>query len=280
MTKRFEEDKVYKRDVDPVILDKVVERYDDYIVVVSKYEDQDEWETNEHIWTITEDPIRGAEIVTIHNGKEIVLDSRDEVQIEDEKLARNRADTCVIKFDDWVRGKEYDAVCLTTNQTFKVEFFKSDEEYEPYNLCFIIKLRNGRNKIFDNFRNLGNFAVSEEAGRDKNQTIIIFKHGINSILNIEKERIEPICFKIGTTYKGFNNESFKCMTIFTSANNEKIGIFYHEEKDAILAQKIKIANNVEYTVFLKTKQLDFIADEKYRDEINNILIGEEKCDLN
>ena len=124
MTKRFEEDKVYKRDVDPVILDKVVERYDDYIVVVSKYEDQDEWETNEHIWAITEDPIRGAEIVTIHNGKEIVLDSRDEVQIEDEKLARNRADTCVIKFDDWVRGKEYDAVCLTTNQTFKVEFFK------------------------------------------------------------------------------------------------------------------------------------------------------------
>ena len=275
MIKRFEEDRAYKRGCDPVILDKVIERYDDYIVVVSKYEDQDEWETNEHIWAIIEDPIRGAEIVTIHNGKEIVLDSRDEVQIEDEKLAHNRADTRVINFDDWERGKEYEAVCLSTNQSFKVEFFKDDEEYEPYNLCFIIKLRNGQNKIFDNFRDLGNFAISEEAGRDKNQTIIIFKHGIKSILNIEKERIEPICFKIGKTYKGFNNESFKCMVIFTSTNNEKIGIFYHEEKDAILAQKIKIENSVEYTVFLKTGQLDFIADEKYRDELNNILIGEE-----
>lgn len=275
MIKRFEEDKVYKRGCDPVILDKVVERYDDYIVVVSKYEDQDEWETNEHVWVVKEDPVFEREIVTILNGKEIILDSRDEVQIEDEKLSHNRTDTYAINFDDWVRGKEYEAVCLSTNQSFKVEFFKDDEEYEPYNLCFIIKLRNGQNKIFDNFRDLGNFAVSEEAGRDKNQTIIVFKHGIKSILNIEKERIEPICFKIGKTYKGFNSESFKCMVIFTSTNNEKIGIFYHEEKDAILAQKIKIENSVEYTVFLKTGQLDFIADENYRDEINNILIGEE-----
>ena len=122
MIKKFEEGKVYKRGCDPVILDKVVERYDDFIVVVSKYEDQDEWETNEHIWTIIEDPIRGAEIVTIHNGKEIVLDSRDEVQIKGEEMVYNRVYTYAINFDDWVRGKEYEAVCLTTNQTFKVEF--------------------------------------------------------------------------------------------------------------------------------------------------------------
>ena len=122
----------------------------------------------------------------------------------------------------------------------------------------------------DIFNDLGNIAEGHY-GTDK---IIILKHGIKSILDweeIKEEPREPVHFRVGNTYKGFNDEMFVCQTTFITTNSEKVGVFYNSKKDAILAQKIYSKNNVEYTYFMKTDQLDFIADEKYRDEIQGLL---------
>lgn len=106
------------------------------------------------------------------------------------------------------------------------------------------------------------------------KNIVVFKHGIKSILDWEevKEERKPVCFKVGKEYKACSRDSdiWELKAVF-DGNNRKIGVFYNKNMDANITPTIKTLNSVEYTTYGNMPMLDFIADEKYAHEIKALL---------
>lgn len=271
---KFEVGKVYKRLDLSCSVCTVCARTDKNVVIKTDYSgDGQNFDGNEFMHEIT--VIDGVEVLKFNvEGNNLIAradeefypeskedEKEPEANIEEVKLEDKEED---IESDDWVIGKEYEAILLKTKQRFKAVFVKDDEDdRHNYPLRFQLPFKDRKSDIFNDYGN----AAEGCFGSDE---IIIFKHGIKSILDWKESR-EPVCFEDGKIYKGLNEELFTCKTTFITANNEKVGIFYNEDKDAVLAQKIHNQNNVEYTCFMNTDQLDFIADEKYRDEIQGLL---------
>ena len=120
-----------------------------------------------------------------------------------------------------------------------------------------------------------NFQIyfANDCGEECDKTVVIFKHGIKSILDWEeaKEERKPICFEVGKEYRAYNGEMWECKAVFYT-NEGKIVIFYNKNTNVILRPTIKTLNSVEYTIYgCLEHELDFIADEQYRDEIKALL---------
>lgn len=268
---KFEVGKVYKRlDYEENKAELVVSRKDCLIRTIKPYEYEEYGTRYSLVWQISE--IDGIEKImsddtTILSADELCYGKatqEPEVKEEDKKEEKEEVQE---DSDDWIIGKEYEGICLKTKQRFKAVFVEDDgDDRDGYPLRFKLPFKDRES---DTFNDYGNAA---ESCFDSDE-IIIFKHGIKSILDWEeaKEERKPVRFEDGKIYKGLNEELFTCKTTFITANNEKVGIFYNENKDAVLAQKIQNKNNVEYTYFMNTDQLDFIADEQYRDEIKALL---------
>lgn len=220
------------------------------------------------------------------SGQELMARADEEIHIETEKDEEPEANIEEVKeedkeeekkeelqkdSDDWIVEDEYEAICLETKQRFKVKLIDIDEDTN-YALMFASNIHSLLST--DWFEDYKDVAISNTCGKECDKTVVVFKRGIESFLDwkeIKEEPREPVHFRVGNTYKGFNDEMFVCQTTFITTNSEKVGVFYNSKKDAILAQKIYSKNNVEYTYFMKTDQLDFIADEKYRDEIQGLV---------
>ncbi|WP_281757169.1 hypothetical protein [Succinatimonas hippei] len=279
---KFEVGKVYKRLDLTVTVFKVYARTDKNLIIRMDYSGNgQDFEEAEHMYKIIMlDDVEVLKNFCINDeqliaraDEEFYPESKEdekepETNIEEVKQEDKEED---IESDEWVVDKEYEAVCLETQQRFKVKLIHYDEDS-----CYLLTFNSTNTKsefpeIFENYKNI---AFAEICGEECDKTVVIFKHGIKSILDWEEAKEkprEPVHFRVGNTYKGFNDEMFVCQTTFITTNSEKVGVFYNSKKDAILAQKIYSKNNVEYTYFMKTDQLDFIADEQYRDEIKALL---------
>ena len=86
-----------------------------------------------------------------------------------------------------------------------------------------------------------------------------------------KEGRKPVCFEVGKEYLTSNGEIWECKAVF-DANNRRVGVFYNKDTDVNLIPTIKTHNSVEYTLCGNLfNELNFIADEQYRDEIKALL---------
>lgn len=269
---KFEVGKVYKR-LDRVqnIGEVVVSRNNDLIRTLMVFDYLDFEKKYSNTWRISviddiEKIVVGDIIFLSANMpfySETEKDEELEVNIEEVKEEDKEGDS-----DDWVVGKEYEAISIKTKQRFKVKLTHRNEGYNyPLTFDSVVSSLN----YSDIFEDCKDIAFAYDGG---DEVVVVFKHGIKSILDWEEAKEkprEPVHFRVGNTYKGFNDEMFVCQTTFITTNSEKVGVFYNSKKDAILAQKIYSKNNVEYTYFMKTDQLDFIADEQYRDEIKALL---------
>lgn len=94
-------------------------------------------------------------------------------------------------------------------------------------------------------------------------------------VKMKEEPKELICFEVGKNYLDNSGDKFTCRAIIKK-KSEKVGIFYNETYDVVDEYTIENKNNVEYTYFVDFPEsidhiVDFIADEKYRDEIQALL---------
>lgn len=280
---KFEVGKVYERlDLTATVF-KVCARTDKSLIVKMDYSGKGQnFEDSEFMFEVSmEDnievlrPIASSEKVLGRADKEFHAKTEEdkeesEANIEEvnkEDKEEEKKEELQKDSDDWIVGREYEAVCLDTNQKAKVKLIHYDKS-SCYPLTF--NSTSAALEFSDIFEEYKEIAFADKYGEECDKTVIVFKNGIKSILDWEESR-EPVCFEDGKIYKGLNEELFTCKTTFITANNEKVGIFYNEDKDAVLAQKIQNKNNVEYTYFMNTDQLDFIADEQYRDEIKALL---------
>ena len=169
--------------------------------------------------------------------------------------------------DDWIVGKEYEGICLKTKQRFKAVFVEDDgDDRDGYPLRFKLPFKDRESDTFNDYDN------AAESCFDSDE-IIIFKHGIKSILDWEevKEERNPVCFEVGKEYFTSNGEMWECKAVF-DANNRRVGVFYNKDTDVNIIPTIKTHNSVEYTLCGNLfNELNFIADEQYRDEIKAIL---------
>ena len=174
--------------------------------------------------------------------------------------------------DDWIVEDEYEAICLETKQRFKVKLIDIDKDTN-YALMFASNIPSLI--LTDWFEDYKEVAIATACGTKCDKTIVIFKHGVEPILSYEeiKEERKPVCFEVGKEYKACSRDSdiWELKAAF-DANDGKIGIFYNKRTNIFLRPVIKTLNSVEYTTYGNVPdELDFIADEQYRDEIQALL---------
>ena len=174
--------------------------------------------------------------------------------------------------DDWIIEDEYEAICLETKQRFGVKLADIDEN-SSYALMFISKIYSL--VLSDWFEDYKDVAIANNCGKNRDKTVVVFKHGIESVLGYEeiKEERKPVCFEVGKEYKACSRDSdiWELKAVF-DANDGKISIFYNKRTNVFLRPVIKTLNSVEYTTYGNVPdELDFIADEKYAHEIKALL---------
>ena len=214
-----------------------------------------------------------AHLITVVNGVEVCMNAFYQQVLSADKKAEIQEDENKeeIVSDDWIIGKEYEAICLDTKQRFKVKLAEIHED-DLYPLTF---KSNIPSLVFaDDFDNYGDIIYASDCGNAGKNTVIVFKHGIKSILDWEevKEERKPVCFEVGKEYKACSRDSdiWELKAVF-DGNNRKIGVFYNKKMDANITPTIKTLNSVEYTTYGNMPMLDFIADEKYAHKIKALL---------
>ena len=130
--------------------------------------------------------------------------------------------------DDWIIEDEYEGVCLETQQKFKLKLTNTNKNtYRPLEFT-----SNDHNLLFaDSLEDCKEVAVGISCGINCDKTIVVFKHGIKSILDweeVKKDR-ELVCFEVGQEYKACSRDSdiWELKAVF-DANGGKIGIFYNK----------------------------------------------------
>ena len=191
----------------------------------------------------------------------------EELDKEEEKEEKVQKDS-----NDWIIEDEYEAICLETKQRFKVKLIDIDKDTN-YALMFASNIPSLI--LTDWFEDYKEVAIANACGTKCDKTIVIFKHGVEPILSYEeiKEERKPVCFEVGQEYKACSRDSdiWELKAVF-DANDGKIGIFYNKRTNVFLRPVIKTLNSVEYTTYGNVPdELDFIADEQYRDEIKAFL---------
>ena len=284
---KFEVGKVYRR------LDKCF--YGDLIKIMAIIEDtavykMDLTRTGDFKGSVFTAPIKvhdgykNVEVMfTGISGQELMARADEEIHIETEKDEEPEANIEEVKeedkkekikedSDDWIVGKEYEAVCLDTNQKAKVKLISYDKDS-----CFPLTFNSTSAELefSDMFEEYNDIAFSNDCGEELDKTVVIFKHGIKSILDWEevKEDRKPVCFEVGKKYKACSRDSdiWELKAVF-DANDGKIGIFYNKRTNVFLRPVIKTLNSVEYTTYGNVPdELDFIADEQYRNEVKALL---------
>lgn len=172
--------------------------------------------------------------------------------------------------DEWVIGREYDAINLNEKTRFKVKFIKR-YDYEEGDLIRYISFKDADNQEIC-LRDCGDTAIAKYVSIN----IVVFKYDIRSILKwkeIKKKSKKPICFEIGEEYARvcLYNSFWECVNIFEIDGKRK-GVFYNLNTRSYIASDIEMIDSVEFTIDRnKPNKTQFIADEKYRDEIDEIL---------
>ena len=222
----------------------------------------------------------GCHLISVVNGVEVCMDafynqklSADkEASIEEleEEMKKYEKPEENKDSDDWIVGKEYEAILLNAKQRFKAVFVKDyGDDRNNYPLKFRLLFKNNK---WDSFNDYDNVA---ESFFDSDK-IIIFKHGIKSLLDWEEVKAErkPVCFEVGKEYKSgqtFVHDIWELKAIFDTKDG-KTAVFYDKETNTFTHPIIKTTNSVEYTTFgYPCKKIGFIADEQYRDEIKALL---------
>ena len=258
---KFEVGKVYETSnlLEPRVLHKVIARSKYFLITKTiKGCGVSEWENeSSHVISV----VNGVEVCMnpFHQQK---LSASIEANIqEDEKKEE-------VESDDWVIGKEYEAICIETKQKFKVKLTRRNKGYNyPLTFDSVVSSFNYSN-MFEDYKDIA-FACGGD------ETVVVFKHGIKSILDWEeaKEERELVCFEAGKEYKACSKDSDTWgLKAIIDVNDGKVGIFYNKRTDIILRPTIKTLNSVEYTTYGNLEHtLDFIADEQYRDEIQALL---------
>ena len=222
----------------------------------------------------------GCHLISVVNGVEVCMDafynqklSADkEASIEEleEEMKKYEKPEENKDSDDWIVGKEYEAICLDTKQRFKVKLAEIHED-DLYPLTFKSNIPGLVSE--DDFDNYGDVIYASDCGNEGKNTVIVFKHGIKSILDweeVKKDR-ELVCFEVGKEYITSNGEMWECKAVF-DANNRRVGVFYNKDTDVNIIPTIKTHNSIEYTLCGNLfNELNFIADEQYRDEIKALL---------
>lgn len=235
---KFEIGKVYKRLDLTVTVFKVYARTDKNLIIRMDYSGNgQDFEEAEHMYKIIMlDDIEVLKNFCINDEQLIARadeefyperkedEKEPEANIEEVKQEDKEED---IESDDWIVGKEYEAICIKTKQRFKVKLTHRNEGYNyPLTFDSVISSLN-YSDIFEDYKDIA-FAYNGE-----DEAVVVFKHGIKSILDWEEAKEkprEPVHFRVGNTYKGFNDEMFVCQTTFITTNSEKVGVFYNSKK--------------------------------------------------
>lgn len=258
---KFEVGKVYETSnlLEQRVLQKVIARSKHFLITKTiKGCGVSEWENElSHVISV----VNGVE-VCMNPFRQQELSADREANIQEEKKEE-------VESDNWIVGKEYEAILLKTKQRFKAVFVKDDRDVLGiYPLRFQLPFKDRKSDIFNDYGNAAEGCFGSDV-------IIIFKHSIKSILNWEevKEEREPACFKEGKEYKACSKDSDTWeLKAIIDVNDGKVGIFYNKRTDIILRPTIKTLNSVEYTTYGNLEHtLDFIADEQYRDEIQALI---------
>lgn len=273
---KFELNKAYKRlDSDKEIPELVVNNGDNLIKTLS-FLGYDFGTRHSTVWRTSfidgvEKVIAGDTTILSANMPFCSETEEDEIkanieEVKEEDKEEKKKEELQKDSDDWIIGKEYEAICIETKQRYKLKLVWNDEtDCYPLRFESVVSSFN----YSDLFEDLNDIAFTSGA----DETVVVFKHGIKSISDWEeaKEERKPVCFEVGKEYRDANGDIGKSIAIFDT-NEGRAVIFYNKDIDAIIKATIKTLNSVEYTSCSAFSQkVNFIADEKYRDEIKALL---------
>ena len=254
---KFEVGKVYETSnlLEQRVLQKVIARSKHFLITKTiKGCGVSEWENElSHVISV----VNGVE-VCMNPFRQQELSADREANIQEKKKEE-------VESDDFIVGKEYEAINLATKCRFKVKLYKKDPKY-----LFPLMFRDvaGNEGQMKSDGDIAYYGLNWK-------NIVVFKHGIKSILDWEeaKEERELVCFEAGKEYKACSKDSDTWeLKAIIDVNDGKVGIFYNKRTDIILRPTIKTLNSVEYTTYGNLEHtLDFIADEQYRDEIHALI---------
>lgn len=181
----------------------------------------------------------GCHLISVVNDVEVCMDAfynqklsadkeaKPEEVKEEDKEEEKQNEQEENNSDDWIEGKEYEAVCLQTNQKFKVKLEKDDKDD-----CYPLTFRSDKLEFicYDLLGDYKDIAFAIDCGNKSDKCVVVFKHGIKSILDWEevKEEREHVCFEVGKEYKDKCEDIWVLKAIF-NIDDEKNGVFYNKE---------------------------------------------------
>ena len=240
MTKKFEVGKVYKvLDGRDALAFKVCDIINGFAIICTNY-----------LGDFDDEPLsleikesNGVEILeSVHDKYSLIGSADQEIVIEEDP-------------NNWNKGKEYEAICLETNQKFKAKLLQMGSIAKS--TLFFKMFCEGSKQLWCTDKGECAFVEYDKC------TYIIFKHGINSVLNWKKFTAKSYYFKIGDFYVDHNNVKYECKAII-ERKHTKVGIFYCKDEDLLTDQTIYTKDNVEFTRIGNFGITQFIANEMYR----------------